>query len=552
MISQILSAILNHRGSRQLINTGFAGWAQRRVAQLDRLDSAVCQRQVWLDLLRKGKATRFGREHGFADIRSLVEYRARVPLRTYDEYWRDFLGPHFADWQGVFWPEPIRYLALSSGTTAGTTKFLPVTDRLLRSNRKAAASALAFHVARQGATRLFSGPMFLLGGSTELRRASAVLASGPQIPGKEIPQPRHAADYWSGDLSGIVAREMPWHLRPFAFPPPELALLANWEEKLERLVQESIGLPVTLLSGVPSWLLVLMERVMQATGKATLAEVWPGLELVIHGGTSFSPYADTFRRVLGSDRIRLLETYPASEAFVAAEDPRHGLLRLIPDHGVFFEFVPLEELDRPRPTRHDISEIQLGVNYAVVLTTCAGLWSYVIGDTVTFESRQPPLFRFTGRTKYFLSAFGEHLICEEVDLALTAAARACQVELREFHVGPVFPSPAEPTGYHLYLVELDRPPVDLGRFREVLDGELQRINEDYAAHRVGDLTMQAPRLELIAPGGFRRWMQSKGKLGGQHKVPRLDNSGRLTNEMHRWFAAQGDCQSGSKNIAVGV
>src|SRR5262249_44749258 len=266
-----------------------------------------------------------------------------------------------------------------------------------------------------------------------------------------------------------------------------------------------------------------------------LADIWPGLRLIIHGGTKFDPYRELFRQQVGSDAVKYTEVYPASEAYIAAQDHRSGLLRLIPDHDIFFEFVPMEDLDSPRPTRHLIPELELGVNYAVVLTTCAGLWSYVLGDTVIFERRDPPLLRFSGRTKYFLSAFGEHLISEEVERAVAEAARRTACAVVDFHVGPVFPESAKQPGRHRYLVEFAQGAPDQAGFAAELDAALCRLNEDYAAHRQGDLTMLPPEVVAVRRGGFAEWMKARGQLGGQHKVPRMDNSGQLTGEMSRFF-----------------
>src|SRR5262249_26106159 len=334
----------------------------------------------------------------------------------------------------------------------------------------------------------------------------------------------------AGDLSGIAASEMPAVLRPYTYPPPELALLTDWQDKVERLARQSANLPITLVGGVPSWLLVLFERLRQLTGRERIAEVWPTLRVVVHGGTRFDPYRGLFRRLVG-DGVHFLETYPASEGFVAAEDPRHGLLRLVPDHGVFFEFVPVGELGHDRPTRHTVAGVVPGVQYAVVLTTCAGLWGYVLGDTVCFERRDPPLLRFTGRTKQFLSAFGEHLIGEEVERAVTQAALITGTEVVDFHVGPVFPASAGAPGHHRYLIEFARSPQDVTAFAREVDEALCRVNEDYRAHRAHDLTMRAPEVVAVRRGGFADWMRARGKLGGQHKVPRMDNSGRLTEEL---------------------
>lgn len=499
-----------------LADPALAWYARRRVARLDRLDVEREQERVLFRLLARAENTVFARDHDFARVRSVADYQARVPLRDYEAFWEQYWRRPFPHLAGVTWPDVVPYFGLSSGTTAGTTKYLPLSRPLLRSNTKAALTTLSWYVAAHTHTPLFTGRLFFLGGSTELTTLGH--------------HPRHGP-IRGGDLSGITAVEASAWMRPFTFPPVELALVKDWEEKMTRLAEVAAALPITMLSGVPSWLLVLFDRLRQVTGKATVAEVWPTLRLVIHGGTKFDPYRDQFRERVGSEAVGYTEVYPASEAYIAAQDPRSGLLRLIPDHDVFFEFVPVEDLDSPRPRRHLVPELELGVNYAVVLTTCAGLWSYVLGDTVAFERRDPPLLRFTGRTKYFLSAFGEHVISEEVERAVAAAARATGSAVIDFHVGPVFSQP----GRHRYLVEFAGPAPDLTFFTSELDATLCRLNEDYAAHRQGDLTMLPPEVVVVPRGGFAAWMKSRGKLGGQHKVPRMDNSGDLTRELTAYF-----------------
>jgi hypothetical protein len=507
---------------RRAADQGLLWYARRRAAELDRLDAGRAQERLLLRLLRRAEHTAFGREHGFDRIRSVAEYQRRVPLRDYEAFWERYWRRPFPHLAGVTWPEHVPYFALSSGTTSGTTKYLPLSRPLLRANTKAALTSLAWFAAAHPGTPLFAGRLFFLGGSTDLLRLGSHQRRG---------------DILGGDLSGITALEAPSWMRPFTFPPVELALVKDWERKLTLLAEQAARLPITMLSGVPSWLLALFDRLRQVTGKATVAEVWPTLRLVIHGGTKFDPYRELFRQQIGSDAVRYTEVYPASEGYVAARDPRHGeLLRLIPDAGVFFEFVPGEDLDSPHPRRHLIPELELGVNYAVVLTTCAGLWSYVLGDTVIFERRDPPLLRFSGRTKYFLSAFGEHLISEEVERAVAEAARRTGGAVIDFHVGPVFPEFSKQPGRHRYLVEFAQGSPDSARFAAELDAALCRLNEDYAAHRQGDLTMLPPEVIAVRCGGFAEWMRARGKLGGQHKVPRMDNSGCVTEELARFFA----------------
>lgn len=521
-INQVGPTLLDLLASPPLVRRGadmiFRAYARRRVLSLDRLAVEEVQKEILLSLVRHCSKTRFGKDHDFAGIHIIKDYQARVPLRDYDAFWRDYWQPAFPRLSNLTWSGRIPYLALSSGTTTGSTKYLPVSAAMLASNRRAARTALAWLLAAQPNTRLFAGKMFFLGGSTDLAPV------GPDY-----------LDVLAGDLSGIAAREIPAILRPFAFPPLEVALERDWDLKLNRLASQGACQPVTLISGVPSWLLLLFDRLRQVTGRDTIANIWPTLEVVAHGGTSFEPYRSLFRQVIGKQEVQFLESYPASEGFVAAEDPRHGLLRLIPDHGIFFEFVPVEELGANRPTRHTAAEVISGIQYAVVLTTCAGLWSYILGDTVRFEQRDPPLLRFTGRMGQYLSAFGEHLIGEELERAVAMAAEATAAAVVDFHVGPVFPISPRDLGRHRYLVEFAQPPQDLADFAGKLDQALCEFNEDYRVHRTGNLSLGEPEILPVAGGGFAGWMRSRGQFGGQHKLPRLDNTGRLTEEIIAWL-----------------
>jgi hypothetical protein len=503
---------------RRLTDAYLGRYARKRTAKLDHRPTPAVQEKTLLRLVRRARGTRFGRDHDFGRIRSVADYQERVLLRDYEAFWSQYWKQPFPALDNVSWPGLIPYFALSSGTTTGATKYIPVSRAMLASNRRAALTTLALFLAAHPGTPLFASRLFFLGGSTELQTLSA--DPGPVL---------------GGDLSGIVNCEAPALLRPFTFPPLDLALLRDWDEKMDRLAERSAALPITALSGVPSWLLFLFERLRKVTGKEHMAEIWPRLRLVIHGGTRFDPYRKLFTEIIGSPEVHFLDTYPASEGYVATEDPRHGLLRLIPDHDVFFEFVPCSELSADRPARHTVADLETGVEYAVVLTTCAGLWSYILGDTVCFESREPPLLRFTGRTKYFLSAFGEHLISDEVERAVAAAADETGTAMVDFHVGPVFPERPQTPGRHRYLIEFVGTVPDAAAFARSLDAVLCRLNEDYEAHRKGDLTMRVPEVWPVAPGGFADWMRSRGQLGGQHKVPRMDNSGALTEQLSRFF-----------------
>lgn len=515
-IEGLVTGIAGHRLVRAGVNRAFHRQASRRVAALAQADPVAGQATTLRWLVRQARSTRFGADHRFASIGGVEDFQKAVPLRTYEQLWDDYLRDRYPVLDNLTWPGRIPYFALSSGTTQGSTKYIPVSWTMLWSNEKAARTMVAYHMADRPSSRLFHGRMFFLGGSSDLERPA---------PGVE-----------QGDLSGIAARQVGALLRPYVFPPLELALEPNWDRKLALLTEAGRAEPITLVGGVPSWLLTLFQRLLEATGRSTIAEVWPGLELVVHGGVKFGPYRASFEELLGRGDIRLQESYPCSEGFIAFGDPPTGLLRLCHDHGIFHEFVPLDELGSDRPTRHWLGNVQTGLNYAIVVSTCAGMWAHIIGDTVRFESLRPPLLTFTGRTKYSLSAFGEHLISEEVEGAVAVAAAETRATVRDWHVGPVFRGAL---GHHLFVVEFLRPPADLTAFRGALDADLARRNADYQAHRAEGVGLPRPAVLMAHPGGLDAWMRARGKLGGQHKLPRMDGSGTLTGEIVRFLRESG-------------
>ena len=496
--------------ARGLVNLGFHLGARLRCAGLSHADPVFIQEQTLRRLVRTARQTRFGRDHRFASIGSVADFQRAVPVRTYESLWDAYLRDAYPLFEDLTWPGRIPFLALTSGTTEGATKFIPISTEMVASNRKAAQTVLAFYLSSRPESRLFYGKTFFLGGSTDL---------GEPAPG-----------IFEGDLSAIAAVEMSPFLRPYTFPPLKLALETDWDRKLSQLAESSVTEPITLVSGVPGWLLLLFQRILQLTGKNSLIEVWPQLEMVVHGGVKFDPYRESFQSILGSPTIALQEVYPCSEGFIAFGDRATGLLRLVFDHGVFYEFVPVDELDSPAPTRHWLGTVRTGVNYAIVVSTCAGMWAHVIGDTIRFESLAPPLISFTGRTRYTLSAFGEHLISEEVEAAMARAGSATESSVREWHVGAVI---VGGTGYHQYVVEFLREPLDLERFRSTLDEELSRRNADYLAHRARDVVLLPPAVIAARAGSFFESSDAerRGRLGGQNKVPRMDASGVLTRDL---------------------
>lgn len=497
-------------------------YARLRARRLARLEPVAAQRAQLAHLLGGAGATRFGREHDFRAIRTPEDFRRAVPLRKYDDMWRDYWRAGFPVLDDVSWPGRVPYFAVTSGTTGDVTKYIPVTQAMVRSNKKAALDLLVHHIANRPRTRLFGGPNFILGGSTDLTvRAPGVL---------------------SGDLSGIAIKTVPWWARRRSFPPLDLALVADWEKKVDLLARAAVDLDIRSIGGTPSWLLILFDKMAALRGAKRLPfrDFWPNLELVVHGGVHFGPYKSQFEALLQGSHAETREGYAASEGFVAVQDcgPGEGL-RLNLDTGLYYEFVPVEELGTANPTRHWIGDAETGVNYAIAVSTCAGVWAYLIGDTVRLVSRDPPRLLVTGRTAYSLSAFGEHLIGEEIEEAVSRAAAQIGAEIADYSVGAVFPEGAGELGGHLYVVEFaGAVPDEAARaaFSAAIDRFLSEKNEDYAAHRSGGFGMKPPAILVMRTGGFAAWMKSRGRYGGQNKVPRIINDQELFAGLRKFAA----------------
>jgi hypothetical protein len=488
-------------------------YAQWRVWQLDMRRPTETQERVLQSLLRRAASTRFGRDHGFASIRSVRDFQNYVPMRRYEDFWSAYWKAEFPGLKDCTWPGTIPYFALTAGTTTGVTKYIPCSREMLAFNFRAAGDLLFHHLLNRPMSRVLGGKAFMLGGSTDLRE---------EAPG-----------IYSGDLSGIQANEIPWWLWPYVFPPRELAILADWKEKIDKLARLSLEEDIRVISGMPNWLLILFDKLAELRPgiDRRLRNYYPRLEVLVHGGVDFKPYAKRFGELLEGSRAELREVYPASEAFIAIADrgPGEGL-RLIVDNGVFFEFVPAKELSSSNPTRHWLGNAEPGVEYAVVISTCAGAWAYLLGDTVQFLELDPPRILVTGRTSYVLSAFGEHLIDSEIEEAIGAAAEAINVDVVDYCVAPVFPENGGRKAAHHYVVEFaGQPPPAEQRavFASALDARLCALNADYKQERAGDYGLQAPIVEVVAPGSFAAWMKSRGQLGGQHKVPRIVNNAEL-------------------------
>ncbi|GAB5373541.1 MAG: GH3 auxin-responsive promoter family protein [Acuticoccus sp.] len=489
-------------------------YARLRQHRRARRSPAETQADTLRRLVAQARGTRFGREHGFADIRTVADFQRAVPLRDYEAFHRDYFAPTFPLLDNVTWPGRIPFFAVSSGTTSGRTKHIPVSRQMLHSNARAGTDLLADHVTNCPGSEVLSGKSFLLGGSV----AMTDLGGG----------------VCSGDLSGIARLNNPRWSTPFVFPALAEALDADWDRRIDRLARLSLDEPIRCIAGTPSWLLLFLDRLAAlAGGGHDIGALYPGLELMVYGGMSFRPYRSAFEAWCGGRPIDWREVYSASEGFVASAD--RGVdegMRLNLDIGLFYEFVPVAQRDAPDPPRYVVGTAPPG-EYALVLSTCAGLWAYCIGDVVELLPGDPPRVRVTGRTAYFLNAFGEHLSGDELERAVLAAAGAIGIDVVEFAVTPLYPGAADRRGRHRFVVELARPATGAAAetFAQVLDHTLRAGNEDYDVHRQGDVQLMAPDVAFVSPGAFARWMAARGKLGGQNKVPRVVHDGPVRDSL---------------------
>lgn len=486
-----------------LVDTVARRIARRRLATMRQLaaDPRAAQQRLLARITRGMANTAFGRTHDLGAVRTVDDLQRALPLQDYATM-RPFWNRARAGEPAVTWPGVTRFWALSSGTTSGE-KFLPVTDATIADNRRGGFDALVPHLAGSQAS-LFGGKLLFLGGSTALRRHG---------------------DVWIGDNTGIMALHVPRCLRRWHAPDDRIRSMSSWEEKVAAAARQTAAADLRMLAGVPSWIVLFGEAVLahcRAEGRdvACLADVWPQLQLFVHGGVTYAPYAERLRQLIGRP-IRCVDTYSASEGGMLAvqdlaDDP--GMLPLV-DRGTVFEFVPLEELGSRTPRRFGIHAVAPDIDYAIALTTDAGMASYLVGDVVRFVSTRPLRLLFAGRTAHTLNSFGEHVSGGELERAAAAAASATDAVLEEFAVATDFPDPGQPMGRHCWYVEFHRRPRDLERFASELDATLQRGNEDYATHR--SYGLRAPVVEALPPGTFLTLLRQLGKVGGQHKVPRV-------------------------------
>lgn len=455
-------------------------------------------------LIKKAEKTTWGKQYEYSSIRSIDDYRERVPVQDYDGFLQHIIRLRQGE-ENLLWPGKTNWFAKSSGTTSTKSKFIPISkESLWQCHFQGGRDVLAIYHQNYPNNNLFSGKTLTLGGSHQINNFNV--------------------NSHYGDLSAILIENLPFWTQFFRTPSRKVALLDEWEEKLDLITKETIKQNVTALAGVPSWFLVLLRHILDFSGKKNLLEIWPNLELFIHGGVSFTPYRSQYQDLLPSENMHYLETYNASEGFFAIQDePSSSSMLLMLDYGVFFEFLPLSEQGKAFPKTLTLHQVETDVDYALVISTNDGLWRYLIGDTIRFSSLKPFRIVISGRTRHYINAFGEEVIIDNAEKAIEAACRETGSVIKEYTAAPVYMS-VKIKGAHEWLIEFEKEPNDLAKFIEVLDTTLKEQNSDYEAKRYKDITLDMPHVIIAKKGLFFSWLKKKNKIGGQNKVPRLSNT----------------------------
>ncbi|MDE1193390.1 MAG: GH3 auxin-responsive promoter family protein [Arachidicoccus sp.] len=469
------------------------GWLQNPIS---------VQREVLQDLVTHGQYTFFGRQYGLNNVFDIRSFKKQVPIHEYQQL-QPYIDKLILGEENILWNTPVAWFAKSSGTTGSKSKFIPVTDESLEDcHYKAAKDVLTMHYQNNPDSELLNGKGLVIGGSHHVSQINEKI--------------------FCGDLSAVLLQNSPFWGQWLRTPELSIALMDEWENKIEALAYSTIKEDVTSISGVPTWTLVLAKRILDITGKKNIKEVWPNLQLYMHGGVSFMPYKDQFKTLFGED-VHYLEMYNASEGFFAAQDsPAEEGMLLFLDHGIFYEFMPIEEYGKQNPKTIGLSDVQTGKSYAPVISTNGGLWRYLIGDTIRFTTLNPYRIKVTGRLKHYINAFGEELIIDNADNAIAAVCKQLGCSVNEYTAAPIYFSDNE-NGAHEWIIEFEKEPDNLSVFTHLLDKELKKTNSDYEAKRQKDIALRLPVIRIVPKNTFNEWLKCKNKLGGQHKVPRLCN-----------------------------
>ncbi|WP_133548232.1 GH3 auxin-responsive promoter family protein [Salegentibacter sp. 24] len=495
-----------------LVNSIASWFLKKRIHQMELFIKYPheVQDELLKNLLTKAKNTEIGRKYNFPEITNYNQFANRVPIQKYEDYEACIERSRQGE-NNIFWPTPIKWFAKSSGTTSAKSKFIPVSeDSLEHCHYRAGKDLLCMYLNNNPQSQFFTGKSLRLGGSKEIYKNNGTAY---------------------GDLSAILIANMPFWAEYSSTPGNEVSLMNDWEVKMQAIVNETIKENVTSLAGVPSWMLVLLNNILETTGKENLFEVWPNLEVYFHGGVSFDPYAPQYQKILPKEDFRFYEIYNASEGFFACQDQNDSKeLLLMLDYGIYYEFIPMDSYGSENEKAIPLSEVETGKNYAVIITTNAGLWRYKIGDTVKFTSLSPYRIKVTGRTKHHINAFGEELIIENAEEALKKTSLVTNCEIVDYTAAPIFMEGKE-KGAHEWIIEFKNPPRDFEKFRFELDLALQQVNSDYEAKRYNNMTLNMPKIHQAREKLFYDWLKKHDKLGGQHKIPRLSNSRNYVEEL---------------------
>ena len=464
------------------------------------------QEEVLMQLLSIARDTEIGRKYEFRSIFNYEAFHDRIPVSSYEEIEPDIERTRKGE-QNIFWPTSIKWFAKSSGTTNAKSKFIPVSSEALEDcHYKSGKDLLCLYLNNNENSQLFTGKSLRLGGSKELYEDNGT---------------------FFGDLSAILIDNMPFWAELSSTPSSRVSLMSEWESKLQAIIKESTQENVTSLAGVPSWMLVLLNNVIEETGKDHLFQIWENLEVYFHGGVSFNPYKDQYKKLLPRKNFNYYEIYNASEGFFAIQDRNNSLML---DYGIFYEFIPMDTYNTPEQKIVPLWGVEKHKNYAIVITTNAGLWRYKIGDTVRFTSTSPYRIKVTGRTKHHINVFGEELIIENAEEALRSICMKTGAEIKDYTAAPIFMSGKEKGG-HEWIIEFRKPPEEIDYFTEFLDNALKSLNSDYEAKRYNNITLKMPKVHIARENLFYDWLKSKDKLGGQHKIPRLSNKRDYVDEL---------------------
>ncbi|MEI6172266.1 MAG: GH3 auxin-responsive promoter family protein [Bacteroidota bacterium] len=497
-----------------LINSVVSWLMKKRIHQIELFMKYPHEVQTeWLrKLVSTARNTEWGRQYDFKSIMTPDQFKERLPLFDYDSIKGSIERLRLGE-QNILWPSEIKWFAKSSGTTSDKSKFIPVSQEALEEcHFKGGKDLLSIYCNNHTETKLFDGKAIAMGGSHQITEVNNEL-------------------YYQGDLSAILIQNLPGWVEFMRTPNLAIALMDEWESKIEMMAKATIQHDVTNISGVPSWTLLLFKRVLKITGKSNILEVWPNLELFVHGGVNFLPYREQFRQILPSEKVNYLETYNASEGFFGIQDRiKANDMLLMLDYGIYYEFIPLDEIGLEQPRVYSLDQVALFTNYAMVITTNAGLWRYQIGDTVQFTSLDPYRIKISGRTRNFINAFGEELIIDNAEKAMAVACNRSNAIVTEYTAAPIYLS-GDHKGAHEWLIEFEKKPEDLAFFTSSLDTALKSLNSDYEAKRYNGLLLAEPLIRIVPTNTFYNWLKKKGKLGGQHKVPRLSNDRKYVDEI---------------------